>query len=283
MRIVTLLCLLGLSALLVQAQTGRDLSTDGRVLTGVEWRVVSFGPAGNEANVIAGTTLSLRFVEDRSVSGSAGCNMFRGTYEVRGDTLTLGRMVSTKRACLDQRANQQEQRYLGALESANRFRIVSKRLTIFYSNGRNVINLVDANDSSPSPDGAQPAESDPVAALISYYNAINERNYQQAYRMWETPETNLERFSRGFADTRRVRLLIEPPVRVEGAAGSAFAEIPTILIAETSNGRERFFAGCYVLRRSNELRGPWRIYRARINQVSASAALQQPISQTCTR
>lgn len=281
MRIVTLLCLLGLSALLVQAQTGRDLSTDGRVLTGVEWRVVSFGPSNNEANVLAGTTLSLRFGEDRSASGSSGCNMFRGTYEVRGDTLSLGRMVSTRRACLDQRANQQEQRYLSALESANRFRLASKRLTIFYSNGRNVINLVDANDSSSSPDG--PLENDPVAVLTSYYNAINERDYQQAYRMWERPETNLDRFTRGFADTRRVRLLIEPPVNVEGAAGSAYAEIPTILIAETSSGRERFFAGCYVLRRSNELRGPWRIYRARINQVSASAALQQPISQTCTR
>src|ERR1700754_3060284 len=114
-------------AVLAQSQT---LSTDQRVLTGTEWRLVSFGPAGNEASLVAGTTVTLKFGEDGRASGSTGCNSYGGTYQVRGDNVSFGRLISTKRACLDQNANQQEQRFLSALETANRFRLSSNRLTI---------------------------------------------------------------------------------------------------------------------------------------------------------
>ena len=101
-----------LAPLVVQAQTGRDLSTDQRVLTGSDWRLVSFGTAGAETNVIAGTTVNVKFGEDGRASGSTGCNSYSGTYQVRGDSITIGRLASTRRACLDQNANQLQQRML---------------------------------------------------------------------------------------------------------------------------------------------------------------------------
>ncbi len=135
---------------------------------------------------------------------------------------------------------------------------------------------------------AQPARSentdgDPVAALAAYYAAINAHDYKKAYGYWESPSSSFERFARGFADTERTRLFVEPEPAVEGAAGSLFAEIPAIVIAQTRKGGERFFAGCYVMRRRNDPDGTWHIYRANVSPVSANDALTRRLSASCQR
>jgi heat shock protein HslJ len=262
------------------AQPGRNMSTDQRVLAGTDWRLVSFGPAGGEVGLVAGTTVTLKFGEDGRAGGSTGCNSYSGTYQVRGDTISFSRLISTRRACLDQNANQQEQRFLSALESANRFRLSSDRLTIHSDRGRTVLNF--ANDQSSEPgSGPQDDRSDPLAVLSSYYNAINSRDFRRAYRYWESPPSSYEQFERGFADTDRVRLLIEPPPRMEGAAGSSFAEIPTIIVATTRSGNERVFAGCYTLRKSNVRDMGWQIYRADVSAVPSTARVSRLLAQSC--
>ena len=277
-----LMVLLSLGFVLVaQAQTSRDLSTGQRALAGTEWRLVSFGPVGTETDVIAGTTITLKFGEDGRISGSTGCNSYGGTYQVRGDTVSFSRLVSTRRACLDQNANQQEQRFLAALEAGNRFRLSGNRLTILSDRGRNVLNFVSDSASEPD-DGPEDARNDPVAMLAAYYNAINSRNYQRAYRFWESPQSSYEQFVRGFADTVRVRLLLEPPARMEGAAGSSYTEIPTIIIATARSGVDRVFAGCYVMRRSNVRDDArWRIYRADISVFPSNARISRVLPQGC--
>ena len=264
-------------AVLAQSQT---LSTDQRVLTGTEWRLVSFGPAGNEASLVAGTTVTLKFGEDGRASGSTGCNSYGGTYQVRGDNVSFGRLISTKRACLDQNANQQEQRFLSALETANRFRLSSNRLTILSDRGRSALNFVNNQESEPG-DGPQDKSSDPLATLASYYDAINARDYRRAFRYWDSPTTSFERFASGFADTDRVRVLVDPSARVEGAAGSSYADVSTIVVATTRTGTERVFAGCYVMRRSNVQDRGWKIYRADVTQVASSARISRLLSQAC--
>ena len=281
MRWPLLLVLLLIAApALVLAQTSRDLATDQRVLTGIEWRLVSLGPLGAEDSVVAGTTVTLKFGEDGRASGSTGCNSYGGTYEVHGDRISFGRLVSTRRACLDQNANQQEQRFLAALEAANRFRLTSDRLTIFSDRGRNVLNFVGTSTSEPPDDRPRDDRDDPVAALASYFDAINSRNYRRAYRYWQSPASSFDEFVRGFADTDRVRLLVQPP-RLEGAAGSSYAELTTILVATTRGGNERVFAGCYVLRRSNVRDRGWQIYRADVSTVPATARISRLLSQGC--
>ena len=273
-------------AVLAQSQTSRDLSTDQRVLTGIEWRLVSFGSAGSEESLVAGTTVTLKFGEDGRASGSTGCNSYSGTYQVRGDNLSVGRLISTKRACLDQNANQQEQKFLSALESANRFRLSSNRLTIMSVRGRNALNFINSSNSQP---GGGPAESssgpgsDPLATLAAYYDSINARDYRRAYSFWDSPTTSFEQFARGFADTDRVRVLVEPSTHVEGAAGSAYADISTIVVATTKVGSERVFAGCYVMRRSNVQDRGWKIYRGNISQVPSSTGVSRLLSQACRK
>ena len=266
-------------AALVQAQPSRDLSTDQRVLAGTDWRLVSLGPAGAETDVIAGTTVTLRLGEDGRASGSTGCNSYSGTYQVRGDNIFFSRLVSTRRACLDQNANQQEQRFLSALEAANRFRLTSNRLTILSDRARSILNFV--NNSEQPEDGPRDDRSDPVTALVSYFAAINAREYRRAYRFWDSPPSSFDEFARGFADTDRVRFLVDPSARREGAAGSAYAEIPTIIVSTTRSGNERVFAGCYVLRRSNVQDRGWQIYRADVSQFPSSVRLSRILPQGC--
>jgi heat shock protein HslJ len=265
---------------LVQAQTSRNLSTGQRALAGTDWRLVSLGPAGAEVDIVSGTTVTLKFGEDGRAGGSTGCNSYGGAYEVRGDTISFGRLISTKRACLDQNANQQEQRFLAALEAAQRFRLSANRLTILSDRSRTVLNFASDSPSAPD-DGPGNNRSDPVASLTSYYSAINSRDYRRAYSFWESPPSSFEQFARGFADTDRVRLLVELPARSEGAAGSVHAEIPAIVISTTRGGNERVFAGCYVMRRSNVQDRGWLIYRADVSQFPSSARVSRLLSQGC--
>ena len=267
-------------AVLAQSQTTRDLSTDQRLLTGSEWRLVSFGPSGAEASLVAGTTVTLKFGEDGRASGSTGCNSYGGTYQVRGDNISFGRLIGTRRACLDQNANQQEQRFLSALEAAKRFRLSSDRLTILSDRGRNALNFVNSREPEPS-GGPRDEPNDPVGTLAAYYDAINARDYRRAFTYWDSPTTSLERFSGGFVETDRVRLLVEPNVRIDGAAGSAYANVSTIVVATTRGGNERLFAGCYVMRRSNVQDRGWKIYRAEVSQVPSSTRLSRMLSQAC--
>lgn len=277
--VLTVLAVLSF-AVVAQSQTSRDLSTDQRVLRGTEWRLVSLGPAGAEADIVAGTTVTLKFGEDGRATGSTGCNSYGGTYQIRGDNISFSRLISTRRACLDQNANQQEQRFISTLESANRFRLSANRLTILSDRGRNTLNFVNNSDSG-SDDGPREDRSDPIAALRSYYDAINARDFRRAYGYWESPATSFDRFASGFADTDRVRVLVEPPARLDGAAGSIYAEISTIVVATTRAGIERVFAGCYTMRRSNVQDRGWLIYRGDVSQVPSSTRISRMLSQAC--
>lgn len=273
-----LLVVLFLISAPVLAQPGRD--SDQRGLTGIEWRLVSLGPAGSEADVVAGTTITLRLGDDGRASGSTGCNSYSGTYEVRGDTISFGRLVSTRRACLDQNANQQEQRFLSLLEAASSFRLSPNRLTVFSDRGRNVLNFVNPAPSEPD-GGPRDDRDDPVATLAAYFSAINSKDYRRAYRYWESPAQSFDQFMRGFADTDRVRLLVEPSARLEGAAGSSYVGIMTIIVSTTRGGNERLFAGCYVLRRSNVRDRGWQINRADVSQFPLGARISRLLAQGC--
>jgi|SRR5689334_14841364 len=131
--------------------------------------------------------------------------------------------------------------------------------------------------------GNQPQEdrSDPLATLSFYYDAINSKDFHRAYGYWESPPSSYEKFETGFADTDKVRLLVELPLRLEGAAGSAFADIPAIIVATTRSGNERVFAGCYTLRKSNVRDTGWRIYRANVSQVPSTTRVSRLLAQGC--
>ncbi|MFN8034443.1 MAG: META domain-containing protein [Acidimicrobiia bacterium] len=81
-----------------------------------------------------GSTLTATF-DGSKISGAAGCNTFSGTYLTEGDTITIGPLASTKRACADPAVDEQERHYLTALGLAHTFGVAGRRLDLFRADG----------------------------------------------------------------------------------------------------------------------------------------------------
>ena len=126
-----------------------------------------------------------------------------------------------------------------------------------------------SSSDDPGPAGA-------VAVVRRYYEAIQRRDFPQAYRLWEgegeASGQTFEDFAAGFAETSSVEIEIGAPGRVEGAAGSRYIEIPVRLKATTKDGQAQSFRGKYVLRRSvvdgaSAEQRAWHIYSADITRL----------------
>ena len=77
--------LLTLAAILLSAcgSLGEDS------LNGTSWELIAIG----DSSPVSGSTLTLAF-ENGQASGHSGCNSFGGSYQVNGDELKFGKMMS---------------------------------------------------------------------------------------------------------------------------------------------------------------------------------------------
>jgi heat shock protein HslJ len=99
--------------------------------------------------------LTAEFASDR-ISGSGGCNRFMGSYQTEGETLTIGPLASTFKAC-EESISTQETRYLQALQGAQRYEVTEQGLTIDYQTeeGAGVLRFVQADSEPEGTTGAQ--------------------------------------------------------------------------------------------------------------------------------
>lgn len=72
---------------------------------------------------------------DGRISVERGCNTFSGTYTTANDTITIGTLATTQRACADQAVSNREQQYLDALGMAKRFTVAGRRLDLYRADG----------------------------------------------------------------------------------------------------------------------------------------------------
>lgn len=109
-------------------------STEGNaaVLENSKWTLTLFGAPDAETPVVAGSTITLVFDADGQAGGSAGCNTYGGSYEVQGDQLRFGELISTLMACVDQGVMEQEMAYLAALQSAEEFEVNDNMLKVWH-------------------------------------------------------------------------------------------------------------------------------------------------------
>lgn len=241
------------------AQNKRTFSTPEEVFVGTEWELGIFGQGNG----------TLKFEQGgHHVYGGGTCNSYRANYRVRGDRISFSQIVMTQEACNDGIARAQESVFFEALRTADRFRRTSQQLSIYYDAGR-VFDFKKTNPAEP-----QAPLDDPIGALHDYYRSLNVGEVRRAYNYWENPSQTYDQFMHGFDDTLRVRLLVDPSPEIEGAAGSSYATVASIVISTQRNGDERVFAGCYVMRRSNvqseddpKPKG-WRIYKASLAPIS---------------
>lgn len=100
-------------------------------LTGLPWRVVSVNNGrGGVVTAVPGTQLTIVFDPDGTVSGDTGCNIFRGPYTLTGETIQFGNLIVTRRACLSDESNAQEQAFLAALTASTRVEHAAGRVTL---------------------------------------------------------------------------------------------------------------------------------------------------------
>src|SRR5215218_4852926 len=99
-------------------------------LENTAWTLVDVG--GTPARPIgsaAGPTLRLDAAEKRA-TGNGGCNQFFGGYTLSGESLRLGPLASTRRACADEALTRQETAFLRALDEARTWRITGDTLIL---------------------------------------------------------------------------------------------------------------------------------------------------------
>jgi heat shock protein HslJ len=102
--------------------------------TGVTWKLVSYGPPGDEVDAVADVPTSLVFGDDGQVGGNMGCNSFGGEYEVEGSKITFGPLVSTLMAC-DEPIMNQETAVLGIFTDTVDYKMNGTTLTITGADG----------------------------------------------------------------------------------------------------------------------------------------------------
>lgn len=94
--------------------------------------------------------------------------------------------------------------------------------------------------------------SDAASLVKSLYNAVNRKEYARAWDYFgETkPSKDFDAFVAGYSGTTKVTVLTGA-ASMEGAAGSTFFELPVAIGAVGTDGKERFFAGCYTAKLAN--------------------------------
>lgn len=104
-------------------------------LEGVTWEVTGFNN-GREAVVSpkVDTHLTLAFAGG-TLSGSAGCNSFHGTYTAEAGRITIGPLASTRMMCGEEGVMEQESQFLAALQAAKVWTVRDDMLDMHFEGG----------------------------------------------------------------------------------------------------------------------------------------------------
>jgi heat shock protein HslJ len=131
----------------LQDAAGREVAVfevGSLTLAGTSWGVTAFNN-GKQAvvSVLGGTRISAHFGDDGRVTGSAGCNQYFASYEVKGESISIAMPGATRRFCADPEGiMDQEARFLEALRSAATFRLEGERLALRAPDGALALTLV---------------------------------------------------------------------------------------------------------------------------------------------
>jgi len=110
-------------------------------LTSSRWILQSYStPSTGHRTPLPGTQISARFATDGSLSGSAGCNSYNGSFTAFDQTLRIGTLSSSQALCSSpEGVMEQEGVFLNLMHQASRMSISAGQLTIFDSAGSRIL------------------------------------------------------------------------------------------------------------------------------------------------
>lgn len=101
-----------------------------------DWAVTEVAKPDAIVGVRDGTSPTLTFAADGSMAVDTSCNTGNGPYELDGESIAIGPVAITERACTDpQGVMRQEARILAALDQAETLEVTPDRLTLLDSQG----------------------------------------------------------------------------------------------------------------------------------------------------
>jgi heat shock protein HslJ len=109
--------------------TDQEVAVPDATFTGTNWQLESILRRDTASSLPAGVSASVVFSEDGTLNTNLGCNVGNGSYTTDGDTLDVGPLMTTKRAC-DQSTSEVESAMLGALDGTSSFGIDGDQLTL---------------------------------------------------------------------------------------------------------------------------------------------------------
>jgi heat shock protein HslJ len=125
--------------LIVSGCTGQ-VPQDSR-LGGTGWMLTGYVHNGIPVQVLNWTTTTLEFGDDGRITGSAGCNHYFASYEVKGTAITVGPTGSTEMYCTSPGVMVQESAYLRLLGQVTSITVDGDRLTLGDANGTAILSF----------------------------------------------------------------------------------------------------------------------------------------------
>lgn len=175
-------------------------------LTGAVWALHTFIEGETATSLVADTTITAEFA-DGQVSGSAGCNIYFGSYELEGNNLTFGELGSTRMACTEP-VMAQENRFLAAMAAVETFILAGDELTLIHPNGELLFAVQAAEPESAASDQTDAAEPRPVAEERTWEEAVEILNSGEVVAVLQTHSLDV---TLELADGRRIHT-VEPNI-----------------------------------------------------------------------
>lgn len=92
---------------------------------------------------------------------------------------------------------------------------------------------------------------EPRTQLQQIVDLLNQRNFKQAYQLWdEPPESSLPLFQARFDNIAVITATLQMPI-YGVAAGSVVARVPSELLIQHTNGTVDYQSGCVYMDRAN--------------------------------
>ncbi len=117
----------------VQLKLAKQETPSPKPFEGTTWSLQTIRTGEVAASVVAGSSVTMQ-ISGGKLSGKA-CNTFRADVTTDGDNVTVGPVMSTKMACLNEDLNKQEQTVLDLLGKAASMKITGSNLQLSTGDG----------------------------------------------------------------------------------------------------------------------------------------------------
>ena len=130
-----------LPILFVGGCTGNAPGTSGLYLNGTGWTLTEYVSDGRSVQTLNGTAITMVFGGEGRITGSAGCNHYFASYDLKGTRITIGQAGSTMMYCTGAGVMEQESAYLALLNQAASVSSANDRLTFADAQGMTILSF----------------------------------------------------------------------------------------------------------------------------------------------